>query len=186
MKLLTIIFGILLTLLGFWNYTAEGAESLWALFPAGLGLLTILFGFLQGKWEHKHPTYGAVMMAILTLISSLRGMWGLFILLAGGQPALPPALIYVRSLRGFLSILFIVLAIVLVENFWHHWKEFGQFLGNWLGRVVLTIFYFTVFVPFGLGVRLFTDPLHIKKHPPEQWVPRTTGDQNLEEVLRQF
>ena len=186
MKLLSILFGIALTILGVWNFNAEGATSLWSLIPALYGLLAILFGFLQGRWEHKHATFGVVMMAIITLLSSLRGLWNLVVLLTGGSPALSTELITIRSIRGFLSILFILLAIALVDNVWHHWKQFGHFLGDWLGRVVLTIFYFTMFVPFGIGVRLFSDPLHIKKEPDERWQPRETGDQKFEEVLRQY
>ena len=41
MKLITIVFGVLLTLLGVWNYTAEGATSLGALMPAVYGLLAV-------------------------------------------------------------------------------------------------------------------------------------------------
>jgi len=72
------------------------------------------------------------------------------------------------------------------KRFWEGWKAFGQAMGNLLARVVLTIFYFTIFVPFGVGVRLFGDPLQIKSQPAEQWRPRATGDQKLEEVLRQY
>ncbi|RMF00101.1 MAG: hypothetical protein D6768_13570 [Chloroflexi bacterium] len=186
MKLITIIFGFLLTVLGVWNFAAVPDPGLGALMPAIFGLLAILFGLLQGRWEHKNPLFGAVMMAILTLIGSIRGLWNLVILLTGGTPALPTDLIWIRSLRGLVSIIFIGLVILLVENVWRHWKEFGHFLGDWLARVVLTIFYFTVLVPFGLGVRLFADPLHIKSTPAEQWRPRTTGDQNFDEVLRQY
>ncbi len=186
MKLITIIFGILLTILGVWNFNAEGANSFWALMPAIYGLLAILFGFLQGRWEHKYPIFGAMMMAIITLLGSLRGFWNLGILLTGGDPTLATDLIWIRTIRGLLSIGFILIVYWRTDNFWPQWKSFGHFLGDWLGRVVLTIFYFTVFVPFGLGVRLFGDPLHIKKQPDEQWRPRETGDQTLEDILRQF
>jgi hypothetical protein len=74
----------------------------------------------------------------------------------------------------------------LLKKIWEGWKAFGQFLGNMLARVVLTIFYFTVFVPFGLGVKLFSDPLQIKMQPDSFWRPRSTGDQTLTESLRQF
>ncbi len=73
-----------------------------------------------------------------------------------------------------------------LKKFWEAWKSFGQFLGNWLARLVLSIFYFTIFVPFGLGVRFFADPLHIRAFSPPFWRPRATGDQKLEDVLRQF
>jgi len=186
MKLITIIFGILLTALGLWDYTAAGATGLLALLPVLFGLLAILFGLLEGRWKHKNAVFGAVMMAILSLLGSIRGLWNLALLLGGGLPAMPAGLIWARSARGLVSLAFIVLAYFLIEKFWHHWQAFGQFLGNWLGRIALTVFYFTVFVPFGLGVRFFADPLHIKKQPAELWRPRSTGDKTLEDVLRQF
>ena len=72
------------------------------------------------------------------------------------------------------------------KKLWEGWKAFGHFIGNLLARIVLTLFYFTVFIPFALGVRLFTDPLEIKTLPAKFWRDRTTGDQKLEDVLRQF
>jgi len=59
-------------------------------------------------------------------------------------------------------------------------------LGDWAARVLLTIFYFTVFLPFGIGVRLFSDPLAIKNRPDKLWLPRSTGDKTLEDLQRQF
>jgi hypothetical protein len=74
----------------------------------------------------------------------------------------------------------------ILGKIWETWKRFGQFIGDILARIVLTIFYFTIFVPFGLGVRLFSDPLMIKEnHGPPFWLSRETGDRSLEEVRRQ-
>jgi hypothetical protein len=73
-----------------------------------------------------------------------------------------------------------------LKRVWRAWKGFGEFLGNLLARVVLTLFYFTIFVPFAIGVRWLSDPLQIKSQPEELWRPRKTGDQKLEDVLRQF
>jgi len=74
----------------------------------------------------------------------------------------------------------------LLKKFWESWKAFGHFLGNLVARVVLSLFYFTVLVPFGLGVRLLSDPLQIKTRPSSLWRPRSTADQTLDEVGRQF
>lgn len=74
----------------------------------------------------------------------------------------------------------------MLKKFWEGWKAFGRFMGNFLARIVLTVFYFTIFVPFGVGVRFFGDPLHIKSRPDTLWRPRSTGDQKLDELLRQF
>lgn len=73
-----------------------------------------------------------------------------------------------------------------LRKFWERWKAFGHFMGDIVARVVLSIFYFTVFVPFGLGVRLISDPLQIKTLPKSLWQPRSTDDQNLQDAGRQF
>jgi hypothetical protein len=75
---------------------------------------------------------------------------------------------------------------MVLKKVWEAWKAFGHFLGNLLARVMLSIFYFTVFVPFGLGVRWWSDPLQVKIRPDSLWRPRSTGDQTLTEVERQF
>ena len=74
----------------------------------------------------------------------------------------------------------------MLSKFWHGWKAYGHFLGNVVARVVMMIFYFTVFIPFALGVRWFSDPLQIKTHPNPFWRRRATSDQKLEDVMRQF
>jgi hypothetical protein len=73
-----------------------------------------------------------------------------------------------------------------LSKFWETWKRFGRFMGNIITRIILTILYFTIFVPFGIGARLFTDPLQIKGERSESWNKRETGDKNLEEIARQF
>jgi hypothetical protein len=69
---------------------------------------------------------------------------------------------------------------------WHIWKRVGQVVGDFVGRVALTLFYFTVFAPFGLGVRLWGDPLAIKRQHGGRWLERTTRDQVLNEARRLF
>lgn len=73
-----------------------------------------------------------------------------------------------------------------LKRFWEGWKAFGRFAGNLLARVVLTIFYFTILMPFGIGVTLLSDPLAIKTLPQKLWRPKDTSGQTLEDMLRQF
>jgi hypothetical protein len=185
MKILTILFGILLALLGAVYYYVSGMTGFWRMMPALFGILIFVFGILQGRWEHKHPLYGSLLMAFLTFLGSIRALLDLFKMLTGGEVD-EPNVVIVRSIIGIACAVFIVLGIALIKDFWHGWKAFGQFLGDWLARVVLTIFYFTVFIPFGLGVRLFADPLQIKTQPAQLWRPRPTGDQTLEDTTRQY
>jgi hypothetical protein len=75
----------------------------------------------------------------------------------------------------------------LLKKFWHGWMRFGHFMGDIVGRVVLTIFYFTIMLPFSFIVTLFSDPLDMKRNDkPPAWYARTTGDRTLEDARRQF
>ncbi len=69
---------------------------------------------------------------------------------------------------------------------WQAWKRIGQFIGDQVGRVVLTVFYFTLFMPFGLGVRLLGDPLAIRPRGISKWLDRTTHDQTIEDTRRLY
>lgn len=74
-----------------------------------------------------------------------------------------------------------------LHRFWHLWKRIGRLIGDFIGRVVLTVFYFTVLVPFGLGVRLFSDSLRLKETGnPSHWLERETRDRALSDAERQF
>jgi hypothetical protein len=74
-----------------------------------------------------------------------------------------------------------------IRGIWTAWKRFGQFVGDMIARVVLSLFYFTLFVPFALGVRLFGDPLAMKAEAnPSWWLERTTRDLALDDARRQF
>lgn len=74
----------------------------------------------------------------------------------------------------------------ILKNFWENWKRFGRFMGNIVSRIVLTLFYFTVFAPFGIGARFFSDPMQIKTERESSWNQRQTGDKSLEDIMRQF
>jgi hypothetical protein len=75
----------------------------------------------------------------------------------------------------------------LLRKIWRLWKRFGQFMGDVLARVVLTLFYFTVFAPFGLGVTFLSDPLRTRRSGSTHlWRSRQSGDQSMHEARRQF
>jgi len=73
-----------------------------------------------------------------------------------------------------------------LKKFWHGWQRFGRFIGNWVGRAVLSVFYFTILLPFGLGATLFGDTLNLKNASGSHWKDRTTPAPNLDEAHRQF
>ena len=74
----------------------------------------------------------------------------------------------------------------ILKKIWGAWKRFGQFIGDIVGRIVLTILYFTIVLPFGVGVRLFSDPLKIKLVPTSSfWNSHTEVPTTIEESRRQ-
>lgn len=68
---------------------------------------------------------------------------------------------------------------------WNRWKIISEVFGDFQGRLFAVIFYFTIFVPFALGVRLFSDPLNVRRALP-QWFARTPVGNSLDEARRQF
>jgi hypothetical protein len=73
-----------------------------------------------------------------------------------------------------------------LRKVWEAWKRIGKIIGDFIGRIVLTVFYFTIFVPFGLGVRLLSDPLRLNRASSAYWLSRRTTDLTLEDARRQF
>ena len=69
---------------------------------------------------------------------------------------------------------------------WKIWKRIGRFMGDVVGRVFLSLYYFTLFVPFALGVRFFGDPLGLRPRGRSQWLERTTRDLAVKDSRRLF
>ncbi len=70
---------------------------------------------------------------------------------------------------------------------WEVWKRIGKPIGDFIGRAFLTIFFFTIFLPFALLVRLFKDPLLIRsKKINTFWIVRNSSNPSLEDSLRQY
>ena len=68
---------------------------------------------------------------------------------------------------------------------WEKWRAFGKWMGDAVGRIVMFVLYFTIVAPFGLGVRLFSDPLKMRAVEPH-WQSRTAEAPNLPDAGRTF
>jgi hypothetical protein len=64
------------------------------------------------------------------------------------------------------------------------WKKIGHAIGNFQARVLLTVIYSILILPFGLAVRFFADSMHMKKRP-EKWFHHPATPNTLEEAQRQ-
>ena len=91
----------------------------------------------------------------------------------------------------------VVLAVVLVAvlvwaclpaslrtKLWEGWKKFGHKLANFQARVLLTIIYSILILPFGLMVRYFADSLHTKKRTVA-WLDHPAIPNDLNEAHHQ-
>lgn len=72
------------------------------------------------------------------------------------------------------------------KKIWRGWKKFGQWMGDQVARILLTVFYFTLALPFGLLVRLTQDPLDIRPGHASGWVKRVEADQTMKSARRTF
>lgn len=73
----------------------------------------------------------------------------------------------------------------LIRTAWDRWKIIGEVYGDFQGRLFAVLFYCTIFVPFAVGVRLFSDPLHLR-HAPRRWLDRAPVVSTLDEARKQF
>jgi len=56
-----------------------------------------------------------------------------------------------------------------LKRAWQAWKRIAHKIGNFQARVLLTVFYAVLVLPFGIATRLFSDPLRIRRRPT-QWI----------------
>lgn len=68
---------------------------------------------------------------------------------------------------------------------WKKWRAFGQVMGDFVARIFMTVFYFTVAVPFGVGVRLLKDPLRLKSKEVA-WLQRAEREETIESARRLY
>ena len=55
------------------------------------------------------------------------------------------------------------------RRLWEGWKRIARKIGDFNARVILTLFYFILLLPFAMILKLFTDPLGIKKKEHIGW-----------------
>jgi len=68
---------------------------------------------------------------------------------------------------------------------WKKWRAFGQVMGDFVARIFMTVFYFTVAVPFGVAVRLLKDPLHLKSKEVA-WLKREEREETIETARKLY
>lgn len=102
----TIVFGLLLTLLGIAGYVLTGATSVTALIPAFFGLVLLLLGFLaRTESIRKHAMHAAAVIALVGLAGAL---FSLFRTPIAGRSAMA---VFSQAAMVVLTAVFIVLCV---------------------------------------------------------------------------
>jgi hypothetical protein len=73
-----------------------------------------------------------------------------------------------------------------IRKLWLKWKDLSGRAGNFQSRLVLSYFFFLFVAPFGLAVRIFGDPLRIKRREKASyWLSRPEAAGGLEQSRKQ-
>lgn len=71
-----------------------------------------------------------------------------------------------------------------VKLLWERWKIIAHKIGDFQARLLLSVFYFTVLVPFAVGVKVFSDPLPLHGATAGSWLDRPEAEGNTATVAR--
>jgi|PlaIllAssembly_1097288.scaffolds.fasta_scaffold2410447_2 lysylphosphatidylglycerol synthetase-like protein (DUF2156 family) len=111
MPRITVVFGLLLCLVGVGFYAGTGAASVTALIPAFIGLPLVAAGFLARREAlRRHAMHAAALLGTLGVLGSLRGAVQLPALLGGGEVARPAA-VAAQSITAALCLVFVALCV---------------------------------------------------------------------------
>lgn len=72
---------------------------------------------------------------------------------------------------------------MLLKTAYARWRVFGTVLADFNGYLFAYVFYFTIMIPFAVGLQLLGDPL--SKRKPVAWQDRDPVPTSLEKARRQ-
>lgn len=73
----------------------------------------------------------------------------------------------------------------MLKAVWYAWEEMAHKVGNFQARMLLTLFYLVIALPFALAMKASSDPLALKQKKPH-WVERVRHAVDLTDARRQF
>lgn len=73
-----------------------------------------------------------------------------------------------------------------LRRLWTWWTALGASIGDFQGRAILTLFYFTIAAPFGFVARWLLDPLRHTAPEGSAWIPRPPQAMDLERARKQY
>ena len=113
MSKVTMVFGVLLIVLGGWGYVATGSAHPTALIPCYFGIVLIICGFLANSEDAKRRMlwmHIAVTIGLLGFLFTIPGLVDLFRMMAG--TAFPhPVAVEEKAVMSLLSLIFVGLCV---------------------------------------------------------------------------
>ena len=101
----TIVFGIMLIVLGLVSYVGTGAVSVTALIPAMFGGVLGLLGWLGlDERYRKHALHIATLVGVVGFLGAAPGFAGLIDLIAGGSVERPVAMVSQSVMAGLMAV----------------------------------------------------------------------------------
>jgi len=111
MAKISIVFGIILMILGLVSYFGISSESITALIPAFLGVPVLILGFISLKEKYlKHSMHAAAVLMLLGFGGTVSGLIKFFRML-GGEIFERPSAISIQAIMAVICLIFLVLAI---------------------------------------------------------------------------
>jgi hypothetical protein len=114
MARLTILFGIVLILLGGFGYVATGSHSPTALIPSGVGIVLAILGFFAHTPETKRRMllmHIAVTIGLLGFLFTVKGGIIDYLLMLGGRQFHYPAAVEEKAAMSVLLLIFVILCV---------------------------------------------------------------------------
>ena len=111
MAKVSIVFGLILIILGLVSYFGISSESITALIPAFLGVPILFLGFLSINEKYlKHSMHAAAVLMLLGFVGTISGLIKFFRML-GGEIFERPSAITIQAIMAVICLMFLVLAI---------------------------------------------------------------------------
>jgi len=107
----SMVFGIILIILGLISYFGISSESVTALIPAFLGVIVLILGFLALNEKYlKHSMHAIAVLMLLGFAGTVSGLIK-FIRMISGEVFERPSAITVQAIMAVICLIFLIFAI---------------------------------------------------------------------------
>nr|MBN2277620.1 hypothetical protein [candidate division Zixibacteria bacterium] len=111
MRLVTIVYAVLMILLGLIGYFGLGRISITALIPAFFGIVICLIALIAADPNRlKHAMHISTALALIAFLATIGGLYKMLIMLSGGGVVRPAATIS-QGIMALLSFLYVSMAV---------------------------------------------------------------------------